>query len=104
MNGNPVRSLRRSDQDARRAPVPSGPGVGPAYEAASQRALPAAQRTIDEAYRVEARPVVDKGAYARLIEHSPFAYLMGPKGDFLTLFPPIVPPRRMAAIIRGYLR
>ncbi len=61
-------------------------------------------RAVLEAYRVEARPVVDKGAYARLIDHSPFAYLMAPEGGFLTLFPPIVPPRRMAAIIRGYLR
>ncbi len=61
-------------------------------------------RAVLAAYRVEARPAVDKGAYARLIDHSPFAYLMGPEGDFLTLFPPIVPPRRMAAIIRDYLR
>ncbi len=61
-------------------------------------------RAVLDAYRVEARPVQDKGAYARLIDHSPFAYLMGPEGGFLTLFPPIVPPQRMAAIIRGYLR
>ncbi len=61
-------------------------------------------RAVLEAYRAEARPAVDKGAYERLIDHSPFAYLMGPEGDFLTLFPPIVPPQRMAAIIRGYLR
>jgi hypothetical protein len=31
------------------------------------------------------------------------AYLMNPKGDILTLFPPILPPKRLAAIIRGYL-
>lgn len=61
-------------------------------------------RAVLEAYRVEARPAVDKGAFARLIDHSPFTYLMAPEGDFLTLFPPIVPPQRMAAIIRGYLR
>jgi protein SCO1/2 len=64
---------------------------------------PAQVRAALAAYRVEARPVEDKGAYARLIDHGPFAYLMGPDGQFLTLFPPIVPPQRMAAIIRGYL-
>ncbi len=46
---HPLPSLRRSDQDAPRSPVPSAPCVGPAYQAASQWALPAARWAIDGA-------------------------------------------------------
>jgi len=28
---------------------------------------------------------------------------MGPEGDILTLFPPILPPFEIARIVRGYL-
>lgn len=53
-------------------------------------------------WRIGARRVTDSGI-KRLFDHSPIAYLMGPEGDVLTLFPPILPPERIAAIIRGYL-
>lgn len=58
---------------------------------------------VQRAYQVQAREVADKGEFARLFEHQPMAYLMGPEGDILTLFPPILPPARLAAIVRGYL-
>ncbi len=58
---------------------------------------------VQRAYRIGARRVAGTGGFARLFEHSPIAYLMGPEGDILTLFPPILPPERLAAIVRGYM-
>ncbi len=55
------------------------------------------------AWRIAANPVDDPGAFARLVDHTPMIYLFGPAGELLTLLPPIVPPERMAEIIRGYL-
>lgn len=59
---------------------------------------------VQRAYRIGARRVAGAGGFTRLFEHSPMAYLMGPDGDILTLFPPILPPQRLAAIVRGYMR
>ncbi len=53
---------------------------------------------VQRAWRIGANQVA-----AGLIDHAPMAYLMGPGGEVLTLFPPILPPERLAAIIRGYL-
>ena len=58
---------------------------------------------VQRAYRIGARQRAGAGGLARLFEHSPMAYLMGPDGDILTLFPPTLPPQRLAAIVRGYL-
>ncbi len=58
---------------------------------------------VQRAYRIGARRVAVAGDTLRLFEHSPIAYLMGPEGDILTLFPPILPPERLAAIVRGYM-
>ena len=55
-------------------------------------------------YRVAAQKAADFGAFARIIDHTPYVYLIGPDGRLLTLLPPIVPPDRMAEIIRSYLR
>lgn len=38
-----------------------------------------------------------------LVDHTPMIYLFGPEGELLILLPPIVPPERMAEIVRGYL-
>ncbi|MEE9208820.1 MAG: SCO family protein, partial [Kiloniellales bacterium] len=59
---------------------------------------------VQRAYRIGARQRAGTGGFTRLFEHSPIAYLMGPEGDILTLFPPILPPERLAAIVRGYMR
>ncbi len=56
------------------------------------------------AYRVDASPVADPGAFERLVNHTPFVYLFAPEGALLTLLPPIVPPERMAEVVRRYLR
>ncbi len=56
------------------------------------------------AYRIEAREVEDKGGFERLVDHTPVSYLVGPGGRVLTLFPPIIPPARLAGLIRRYLR
>lgn len=59
---------------------------------------------VQRAYRIGARRVAGAGGFTRLFEHSPMAYLMGPDGDILTLFPPILPPQRLAEIVRSYIR
>ena len=38
-----------------------------------------------------------------IFSHGTFVYLVGPEGEFLSLFPPVMPPDAMAAAIRGYL-
>ena len=53
---------------------------------------------VQQAWRIDANQVA-----AGLFDHAPVAYLMGPESEVLTLFPPILPPERLAAIIRGYL-
>lgn len=58
---------------------------------------------LQESFQVHAREAADKGGFERLFEHQPLAFLMGPEGDILTLFPPLLPPAEIARIIRGYL-
>lgn len=53
---------------------------------------------VQQAWRIGANPIA-----AGLFHHALMAYLMGPEGEVLTLFPPIMPPERLAAMIRGYL-
>ena len=55
------------------------------------------------AFGVEARAVEDPGAFERLVDHTPFTWLVAPDGTALTLFPPIVPGAQMAETIRRYL-
>jgi len=38
-----------------------------------------------------------------LYQHGTLIYLMGPDGQFLSLFPPVMPPEALAAAIAGYL-
>lgn len=55
------------------------------------------------AYRVQAREVVERGGFERLFDHNPIAYLVGADGKAKTLLPPILPPARIAEIVRGYM-
>ena len=64
---------------------------------------PDAIRRMLDAYRIEAVARDDSGAFERVIDHSSFVLLFGPEGGFLTLFPPITPPDRMAKLIRRYM-
>lgn len=60
---------------------------------------------VAKAYRVHRRKFhlegADKDEY--LVDHSSLAYLMGPDGKFVTMFPHGTPPERMAEILRKYL-
>lgn len=54
-------------------------------------------------YRAAAQRIADSGAFERLFEHTTLIYLMGRGGEPLSLLPAMLPPERIAEIIRGYL-
>ena len=56
-----------------------------------------------KAYKVSAKLVGWTLQKQPIVEHGSYIYLMGPEGEFLTLFPPILAPEDMAEAIRGYL-
>ena len=56
-----------------------------------------------KAYKVSAKLVGWTLQKQPIVEHGSYIYLMGPDGEFLTIFPPIMDPEEMAAAIRGYL-
>lgn len=58
-----------------------------------------------KAYRVHRRVYRLEGAGPKeyLVDHSSLAYLMGPDGKFVTMFPHGTPPERIAEILRKYL-
>lgn len=58
---------------------------------------------LQKSFQVHAVEAVDKGGFERLINHQPLAFLMGPGGDILTLFPPTLPPEQIARIVKRYL-
>ena len=58
---------------------------------------------VQKSFRVHAREAADKGGFERLYDHQPLAYLMGPEGNILTFFPPILPAPTITGIIKGYL-
>ena len=58
---------------------------------------------LQKSFQVHAEEVADKGGFERLFDHQPLAFLMGPEGKILTLFPPLLPPFEIARIIHGYL-
>lgn len=58
---------------------------------------------LQKSFQVHAEEVADKGGFERLFDHQPLAFLMGPEGNILTLFPPLLPPFEIARIIHGYL-
>ena len=60
---------------------------------------------VAKAYRVHRRIFRLEGAGPEdyLVDHSSLAYLMGPDGKFVTMFPHGTPPERIAEILRKYL-
>ena len=56
-----------------------------------------------KAYKVSAKLVGWTLQKQPIVEHGSYIYLMGPEGEFLTIFPPILAPEDMAEAIRGYL-
>jgi len=56
-----------------------------------------------KAYKVSAKLVGWTLKKDPIVQHGSYIYLMGPEGEFLTVFPPIMDPEAMATAIRGYL-
>lgn len=54
-------------------------------------------------YRIAAQRIANSGAFERLFEHTTLIYLMGRGGEPLSLLPAMLPPERIAEIVRGYL-
>lgn len=57
-----------------------------------------------KAFRVYHRKAVDDSATDYLVDHSSFVYLMGPDGNFLTMFNTGTDPHTMAQTIQSYLQ
>jgi protein SCO1/2 len=55
------------------------------------------------AYGVESKPVGKSQDGIDMFSHGSLVYLMGPDGKLLTIFPPIIDGKAMAAAIRGYM-
>jgi protein SCO1/2 len=55
------------------------------------------------AYQVGAKATGRDLAGGALFEHGTFIYLMGPDGQFLSLFPPVIDPAALAAAIARYM-
>ena len=51
---------------------------------------------------MKAERIGDPGAFGRLVEHTTFIYLIGPGGEGFSVLPPMLPPGRIAAIVRSY--
>lgn len=64
---------------------------------------PADIAKVHEGYRVAAQRIADSGAFERLFEHTALIYLIGRDGEPLSLLPAMLPPERIASILRGYL-
>lgn len=60
---------------------------------------------VAKAYRVHRRIFRLEGSAREdyLVDHSSLAYLMGPDGKFVTMFPHGTPPERMTEVLRKYL-
>lgn len=58
---------------------------------------------VEAEYRASAEQVADPGKFKRLFEHTTFIYLIGRNGEPLSLLPPMLPPERIAAILRSHL-
>lgn len=56
---------------------------------------------VRRAFRIAARRVAESGRFDRLFEHSTFIYLLGADGALQSILPPILPPERVAAIVRS---
>jgi len=63
----------------------------------------AAIGALSDGYRVTVEAVADPGAFERLIDHTTYIYVVGRDGAALSLLPPMLPPRRIAAILRSHM-
>lgn len=63
----------------------------------------AAIGALSDGYRVKAEAAARPGAFERLIEHTTFIYVVGRDGEALSLLPPMLPPGRIAEILRGHI-
>lgn len=54
-------------------------------------------------FRIAATRVADPGRFKRLYEHSTFIYLIGKGGELQSILPPVLPPERIADILRSRL-
>jgi len=63
----------------------------------------AAIGALSEGYRVRVETAADPGAFERLIDHTTYIYVVGRDGQALSLLPPMLPPRRIAAILRSHM-
>lgn len=58
---------------------------------------------VRDGYRAKAEAVADPGAFERLVDHTTFIYLVGRDGETLSVLPPMLPPARIAAILRSHM-
>lgn len=68
--------------------------------------LTGSEEQLDEAYKafqVEKSLVYVHPEEGPIYSHGSFIYLIGPNGDFKTLFPPILAPERIAEVVKGYV-
>lgn len=63
----------------------------------------AAIDALSDAFRVRAEAVAESGAFERLIDHTTYIYVVGRDGEALSLLPPMLPPGRIAAILRSHM-
>ena len=57
---------------------------------------------VRDSFRAAAQRVAEPGAFARLVDHTTFIYLMGPDGEPLSFLPAMLPPARIAGIVRDH--
>lgn len=55
-----------------------------------------------DAYRIEFRKIMDDPEYGPIYAHGSYIYLLDPKGDVLTLLPPVLSPEQAAEIVARY--
>ncbi|WP_135505152.1 SCO family protein [Roseovarius aestuariivivens] len=82
--------------------------MGPALAKVSDRILGltgdrAALDVAYDAFRIEFEKVMDDPEHGPIYAHGSFIYLLSPKGEVLTLLPPVLPPAEVARIVKRYL-
>ncbi len=56
-----------------------------------------------KAFNVEKKYIADHPDFGAIYSHGSFIYLLGPDGDFKTLFPPIIGSKRIAEVTENYI-
>ena len=63
-------------------------------------------QALNDAYKsfnVEKKFIANHPDYGAIYSHGSFIYLLGPDGDFKTLFPPIIGSKRIAEVTENYI-